>query len=93
MERGRDRELGVAVIADDLESKMPNRPLTAEDAGKRVRIVLEDGYAEYTGVYTGTLVWDDKTDPKYPIGLQTINGSTQKADLWFKAGTEGEVVE
>jgi hypothetical protein len=72
---------------------MTIRPLTAEDAGKRVRIILEDGYAEYTPVYTGTLVWDDKTDPAHPIGLRTIKGSTQKADLWFKAGTEGEVLE
>ncbi len=72
---------------------MAVKPLTAEDAGKRVRITLEDGYAECTPVYTGTLVWDDKTDPKFPIGLQTIAGSTQQADLWFKAGTEGEVLE
>jgi hypothetical protein len=73
---------------------MTLRPLTAEDAGKRVEIELaepeHDGLARY---YAGYLVWDDKTDPAHPIGLQTIKGSTQKADLWFKAGTEGEVLE
>jgi hypothetical protein len=62
------------------------RPLTAEDAGKRVRVLGP------LRVYLGTLVWDDKTNPEFPIGLQTIAGSTQKADLWFKAGTEGEVL-
>jgi hypothetical protein len=73
---------------------MTIRPLTAEDAGKRVRIPLRIPAFDVTiRNYTGTLVWDDKTDPEHPIGLQTIAGSTQKADLWFKAGTEGEVVE
>ncbi len=71
------------------------RPLTAEDAGKRVCVVQpfrrEEGLTGYREYY-GTLVWDDKTDPEHPIGLQTIKGSTQQADLWFKAGTEGEVL-
>jgi hypothetical protein len=76
---------------------MTVRPLTAEDAGKRVRIVLSFTYHESAlpskRAFVGTLVWDDKTDPGAPIGLQTIAGSTQQADLWFKAGTEGEVLE
>ncbi len=78
---------------------MAVKPLTAEDAGKRVRIRARGGRALQPGwvwpserAYTGTLVWD-ATTPDHPIGLQTIKGSTQKADLWFKAGTEGEVLE
>ncbi len=73
---------------------MALKPLTAEDAGKRVRIVTRYKPTHFVRAYYGTLVWDDKTDPPtHPIGLQTIKGSTQKADLWFKAGTEGEVLE
>ncbi len=71
---------------------MALRPLTAEDAGKRVRIRTAR-YLDTDRFSVGTLVWDDKTDPAHPIGLQTIKGSTQQADLWFKAGTEGEVLE
>ncbi len=73
---------------------MTIRPLTAEDAGKRVRIALslEDLYSSVVRSYTGTLVWD-ATTPTHPIGLQTISGSTEKADLWFKEGTEGVVLE
>ncbi len=72
---------------------MTIRPLTAEDAGKRVRIIQPLPWSPRPRRHTGTLVWDDKTDPAHPIGLRTIKGSTQKADLWFKAGTEGEVLE
>jgi len=72
---------------------MALKPLTAEDAGKRVRLTLKFHPSMGYRAYIGTLVWDDKTDPAHPIGLQTIAGSTQKADLWFAAGTEGEVVE
>ena len=68
---------------------MALRPLTAEDAGKRVCVVLpfprEEGLTGYREYY-GTLVWDEN-DPEAPIGLQTINGSA------LKAGTEGEVLE
>jgi hypothetical protein len=71
---------------------MTLRPLTAEDAGKRVRVVTRYKPTDFVRAYYGTLVWDDKTDPDHPIGLQTIKGPTQQADLWFKAGTEGEVL-
>lgn len=76
---------------------MTLRPLTAEDAGKRVRIKLPSrlfNLSDWSDAreYTGTLVWD-ATTPEHPIGLQTIKGSTQQADLWFAAGTEGEVLE
>jgi hypothetical protein len=68
------------------------RPLTADDAGKRVKVTTRYKPTNFVRPYCGTLVWDDKTDPEHPIGLRTIEGSTQQADLWFKAGTEGEVL-
>jgi hypothetical protein len=61
------------------------RPLTAEDAGKRVRIAFPDR------AYEGVMVWD-ASDPEAPIGLRIIKGSALAADAWFRAGTEGEVL-
>ncbi len=72
---------------------MTIRPLTAEDAGKRVRIVQPfPPPCRGMRVHEGFLVWDE-SDTTAPIGLQTIDGSAEIADLWFKAGTEGEVLE
>jgi hypothetical protein len=65
---------------------MTFRPLTAEDAGKRVRIAFFDR------VYEGVMVWDG-ADAEAPIGLSIIPGSALAVDAWFKAGTEGEVLE
>jgi hypothetical protein len=65
---------------------MTIRPLTAEDAGKRVRIPFPDR------AYEGVMVWDG-ADEEAPIGLSVIPGSALAADAWFKAGTEGEVLE
>ncbi len=67
---------------------MALKPLTAEDAGKRVRIT----FPEYGRAYEGVMVWDGETDPEAPIGLSIIPGSALVADAWFKAGTEGEVL-
>ncbi len=65
---------------------MAIRPLTASDAGKRVRITFPDR------AYEGVMVWDEN-DKSAPIGLRLIKGSALEADAWFKAGTEGEVIE
>ncbi len=53
---------------------MALKPLTAEDAGKRVRIPFPDR------AYEGVMVWDGVTDPKAPIGLRLIKGSALEAD-------------
>ncbi len=70
----------------DAGVRMALKPLTAEDAGKRVRIPFPDR------AYEGVMVWDGETDPEAPIGLSIIPGSALVADAWFKAGTEGEVL-
>ena len=72
----------------DAGVRMALRPLTAEDAGKRVRIT----FPEHARAYAGVMVWDE-TDKEAPIGLRIIKGSALEADAWFEAGTEGEVLE
>jgi hypothetical protein len=62
------------------------RPLTPLDAGKRIRITIGGR------TYEGVLVWDHN-DSQAPIGLRLIKGTTQVADAWFLAGTEGEPLD
>jgi hypothetical protein len=62
------------------------RELTQADEGKRVRVCAAGR------LYEGVFVWD-ASDESAPAGLRMIEGSTQRADVWFLRGTVGWVLE